>query len=230
MRGPLGDRFEQRFGIVLLLLLVTFCFLAVEPTAPWTRPVIVLLQGATLVAALSAAGMSRRVTRWGAAITLLAVVVTAVSTAVNGSAGNILSALFNALLITVAPITIAWSMVRRRVVDARTVIGAVCIYILLGMSWAFVDMAVGTLSSQSFFTEQAGASTADYQYFSFITLTTVGYGDLTPATNLGRAFAVIEALMGQLYLVTVIALLVSNMGRNRPISAAAEKGPTGPQR
>ena len=52
-------------------------------------------------------------------------------------------------------------------------------------------------------------------YFSFVTLTTVGYGDLTASNSVGRAFAVQEALFGQIYLVTVVALLVSNLGRQR---------------
>ena len=73
----------------------------------------------------------------------------------------------------------------------------------------------GNAQSQPFFAQQTHASSADYQYFSFITLTTTGYGDLTAAGNLGRAFAVLEALTGQIYLVTVVALLISNL-RRRP--------------
>ena len=61
----------------------------------------------------------------------------------------------------------------------------------------------------------AFATVADYLYFSFVTQTTVGYGDLTAAGGFGRALAVLEALIGQLYLVTVIALLVSNLGSAR---------------
>jgi len=58
-------------------------------------------------------------------------------------------------------------------------------------------------------------SMADFLYYSFVTLTTVGYGDVTAATNLGRMLSVIEALVGQLYLVIVVALIVSNIGRER---------------
>ena len=66
-----------------------------------------------------------------------------------------------------------------------------------------------------FFVQEATATTADYLYFSFVTLCTVGYGDLTAAGGLGRAMAVFDALIGQIYLVTVLALLVSQLGRLR---------------
>jgi hypothetical protein len=121
--------------------------------------------------------------------------------------------ILNALLVGAAPVVIAMSLVRRRVVDIHTVMGALCIYVLLGMLWAFGFGAIGAFDSGHFFAESATANVADYLYFSFVTLTTVGYGDLTAASGLGRAIAVVEALTGQLYLVTVVALVVSRMAR-----------------
>src|SRR6478735_2826017 len=102
-------------------------FLAAGPTAAWTRPVTVLLQGATLIAALSASGVRPRLVR----VALFVVLA--------GFAG----ALVNALLVAVAPIAIASSVVRRRVIDVQTVLAALCIYVLLGMLWAFVFTAIG---------------------------------------------------------------------------------------
>jgi voltage-gated potassium channel Kch len=112
-----------------------------------------------------------------------------------------------------APVAIINSLARRRVIDLRTVLGAICVYVLIGMMWSFAFASAGTLDSAPFFAQQSHATVADYLYFSFVTLTTTGYGDLTAAHGLGRAMAVLEALIGQLYLVTVIALLVSNIGR-----------------
>ena len=94
---------------------------------------------------------------------------------------------------------------------------ALCIYVLLGMLWAFIYQAIGAFSDDPFFAQPVSATSADYLYFSFVTQTTVGYGDLSAATNPGRAFAVLEALLGQLYLVTVVALVVSRLRpRDRP--------------
>jgi hypothetical protein len=95
--------------------------------------------------------------------------------------------------------------------------GAICIYVLLGMLWAFTFGAIGALASSPFFAQQSTATVADFLYFSFVTLTTTGYGDLTAAHGLGRAVAVLEALLGQLYLVTVVSVVVGRLVRRPPL-------------
>ena len=74
---------------------------------------------------------------------------------------------------------------------------------------------MSALGGAQFFVQTAKPTSADDLYFSFITLTTVGYGDLTAATSLGRSIAVLEALVGQIYLVTIVSVLVSRLGRSR---------------
>ena len=87
----------------------------------------------------------------------------------------------------VAPIAIAGSVVRRRVIDLRTILAALCVYVLLGMLWAFVYIAVGEFGPSPFFAQPVDPTSADFLYFSFMTQLTVGYGDLTAAANVGRA-------------------------------------------
>jgi hypothetical protein len=70
---------------------------------------------------------------------------------------------------------------------------------------------IATVSSGDFFSQGTDGTRSLRLYFSFVTLATLGYGDYTPAHELGRTLAVVEALFGQLYLVTVIAVLVSRM-------------------
>jgi len=94
------------------------------------------------------------------------------------------------------------------------VFGALCLYLLLGLIFALVFSSIG-FSHPPFFAQKEAAVPNDYVYFSFVTLTTVGYGDLTAKADFSRMLAVSEALMGQLYLVSVVALLVSNLGRER---------------
>jgi Ion channel len=203
-----------RFGYVLLLLLVTFVFMAAAPTGDWVRPTTVLLEGLTLIAALSASRVHLLIIR-------IAIVVAGVgfigSLATMGTAINTggAVAVLDLLLVGAAPIAIGWSIFKRGFIDLHTVLGAICIYVLLGMIWAFAFTAISDISSEPFFAQKASDSTADFLYFSYVTLTTVGYGDLTAAGGLGRAVAVLEALIGQVYLVTVVALLVSNLGRGR---------------
>jgi hypothetical protein len=220
-----------RFGIVLLLLFATFVFLASGPSGDWVPLVAVILQGATLLAALSASGAGPRLWRIAVAV----VIVSLVSATIGLFAGEsyVTGSLFllTLLLAAGAPVVIVSALLRRRVIDIRTVLGALCVYILLGMLWSFAYAAIGTIDSEPFFLEQPTATVADYLYFSFVTLTTVGYGDLTAAGGLGRALAVLEALIGQIYLVTVIALLVSNLAargrRTRDVEEVARSDDAG---
>jgi voltage-gated potassium channel Kch len=88
------------------------------------------------------------------------------------------------------------------------------------MLWAFTFGAIGAIQEQDFFAQHVNATLADYLYFSFVTLTTTGYGDLTARSDLARMLAVTEALIGQLYLVSVVALVIGNIGRERPRARA----------
>jgi hypothetical protein len=214
--GGFASRAEYRFGVVLILLLATFVFLMVGSTSEWARPVTVALTGATLVAALAAAEVAPHLRRLAALLTVIAFAIAIALVAFSGSAPDGFAALLSAALIVFAPIAIARSVIRRRVIDIQTILAAICIYVLAAMLWAFVYNAIGDLGSSSFFAQHISPTTADYMYFSFITQTTTGYGDLTAAGNLGRACAVLEVLIGQVYLVTIIAVLVSRLTpRNR---------------
>jgi hypothetical protein len=211
LSGALQARTEYRFGLVLILLLATFLFLMVGATSPWTRPVIVALTGTTLVSALFAAEVSLRLRRIAAAVALIATVISIVVIGVHGSEADGAVALVDAALVALAPVAIGRSVIRRHVIDVQTVLAALCIYVLLAMLWSFVYFAIGRLGSSPFFEQSMNPTSADYAYFSFITQTTVGYGDLTAAGNFGRACAVLEALLGQIYLVTVVSVLVSRL-------------------
>jgi Ion channel len=204
-----------RYGIVLVLLLVTFVFMASGPTGAWVPLVTVTLQGATLLAALAASEASRRLVRISVVVVVLGLASGIASLVTDTSNSRGLTSLLSILLVGVAPAAIAASMFRKRKVDVHTVLGAICIYVFIGMFFAFAFAAMGALGSGPFFVQESNATTADYLYFSFVTLTTVGYGDLTAADGLGRATAVFDALLGQIYLVTVLALLVSQLGRGR---------------
>jgi Ion channel len=100
-------------------------------------------------------------------------------------------------------------------INILTVLAAVCIYVLLGLSFAFVFECVSEFGPGPFFTAHEAGTRSDYTYFSFVTLATVGYGDLTAAGGIGRALAVTEGLLGQIYPVTTVAALVGNLGRTR---------------
>jgi Ion channel len=219
-------RGEARYGLVLVLLLANFVMLMTGSSSSWLRPLSVGLTGATLLAALYAANVGRRWRGIAGACVAIAFLGSLSFVTFGASSGEAAAGVLDAALIIVAPVVIARSVIRRRVIDVRTIMAALCIYVLLGMLWAFVFGAIGNIDSAAFFVQQSQPTSADYLYFSFITQLTVGYGDLTAAGNLGRACAVLEALIGQIYLVTVVAVLVTRLlPRDQPPpSTAASDG------
>ena len=88
-----------------------------------------------------------------------------------------------------------------------------CLYVLVGMAFGFLYGAIDNLGGDPFFAGGESASVAHCLYFSLTTLATVGYGDFVARTNLGHTLSVSEAMIGQIYLVTVVSLIVSNLRR-----------------
>jgi hypothetical protein len=219
--GSLESRLrDYRYGVVLLLLVITYVVAATAPPDEWTRLATIVLQALTLVVAMAASRVSRRTLRVTTIVMVLTVLSAVALLPLDSRGDNFRGAynLVSVLLVGMAPVVIVRAIVQRPVIDVRTVLGALCVYVLIGMMFAFAYGAVGTLDSRAFFAQQVHADIPDYLYFSYVTQTTVGYGDLTAATGFGRALAVLEALIGQIYLVTVISLIVGSM---RPRQARA---------
>jgi hypothetical protein len=104
------------------------------------------------------------------------------------------------------------------------VLGALSVYLLFGLAYSYLFALISAVEGVPFFVQPGEDGPTNYIYFSYVTIATVGYGDLTAATPLGRITAVSEALLGQMYLVSVVALLVGNLGRQRtPVGRSDEK-------
>jgi hypothetical protein len=115
-------------------------------------------------------------------------------------------AVVSGLLYVAAPVIIARRLVARRTVDTQTLLGAIAAYLMVGMAFAFAYRA---LEAGPFFGSQGEGSFSQDLFFSFTTLTTTGYGNLVPDANPGQTLAVLEMLIGQLFLVTAVARVVS---------------------
>jgi hypothetical protein len=100
-------------------------------------------------------------------------------------------------------------------VNVQSVLGALCIYLLIGMFYTFTYGAIAALESGPFFGQGTEGTPSIRLYFSLVTMSTVGYGDYSAATDLGRTVAASEALIGQVYLVTVVAVIVSRLRPSR---------------
>jgi hypothetical protein len=223
-----GARIERRrsshsYVTVLVLITAQFLFLSAAPDRPWARAVLLLLGCTTLVASLWASGLAlskgglRAAGRPPLALLAVASSVLALVQILNG--GDAVTAvvlLAGVLLIAATVSALGVGVFDQDDVNVQSVLGAICIYLLAGLIFTWIYGAVATLGDAPFFNQAVGDGTAaDRPYFSYVTLATLGYGDLTPATELGHTLAVTEALLGQLYLVTVVAVLVSRVGRNR---------------
>ncbi len=209
---------EFRYGVVFLLTLTLLVFVIVAPGEDWSRAVGCALQWLALLTVV-ATSRARTSVRRSVAIVLLAL---SSFTVVGEAAGALPDALLFAisgLLSAAIPLALIGGLIRLvRVhgVTPQAVAGALTLYLLLGLVFAWVIGFVGKVDEAQYFAQQAHASTSQIVYFSFAVLTTTGFGDLTAATHLGRALAVVEMLLGQLYLVTVIGVLVGNFaGRSR---------------
>jgi hypothetical protein len=115
---------------------------------------------------------------------------------------------WSVVLIGLAIGAIAGRLLGRWHVDTATVLGALCIYLLFALFFSGVNQTFATFGGPYLNGVQNPPSPPDLLYFSVITMTTVGYGDITPASEAARAVAVVEALTGQLYLVSVVAGVV----------------------
>ncbi len=223
-----SPRFADSFGLVLLLLIVSYFVIAAAGDGDAGRIVSMIIFAATTWLALRAAQVQRRILRLALALiplmTIIAIVL--VLTGDDDSATIVTKAVI-ILLVVVAPIAILKRLVAHPVISLNTFYGAVCVYLLIAMLFASAYGLIALVSGEQFFAEltmtPATTPIVDYLYFSFVTITTTGYGDLTAATGVGRMLAILEAIFGQLYLITVVALVVQNLGQQSRLSRRMEE-------
>jgi hypothetical protein len=215
-----GARTRGRFGLLLAVLGIAFFFLGVAPAEDWARVVVTILAGAILLLSLRVAQMPSR--RLLVAALLVGATVVAATVAVLAAEGDSVvgaTAIANGLLIGLAPPAVAVGVVRslrtHGGVTVEAVFGALCLFMFVGLLFAFAYMAVDRLGGDPFFAGGLATTPARAVYYSFTTITTVGYGDLTARSDLGHTLSVTEALVGQIYLVTVVSVIVSNLARRR---------------
>jgi hypothetical protein len=206
---------EDRYMLSAILILICILVFAFTADGKIGRFFVIALQGLTLTVILRSSEAHPRTVRLAGFVTLLALVGVLFSTTVGGKLAVMGPGIIGAMLAVIGPFVIARRLVRQPEINFRTVAGAVCIYLLAGLFFALAFWTMGAFQSHGFFVQTDPGTPTDFVYYSFITLTTVGYGDFTALHDVGRLSSVVEALFGQLYLVSVVALLVSNVGRVR---------------
>lgn len=224
VNGTLVDneaRHLDQFGVLLavtVLAIVAQMLFDLNATGDSVGPTlgamaVNLLIGAALLLAVRAAGVRRRWTRIvdivvgaGLALVLVLAIIELTTDQTADTVGVSSPSLVIVCLAVFSPIAVVWRLIQHRKITMATLLGAVAGYLLLANAFNFVFRALDSVSATPFF--GVLESTTSYMYFSLVTITTLGYGDLFPVSDLGRLLATTEAILGQVYLVTVVAMAV----------------------
>ena len=214
---------RQRYGAVLVAIVIAFAIQGTASPGRGEQMLVSALLGFVFLLSLWETGAHPRF-MLPAALIVAGVIISSIVATATGEIDGAASRLPDALLVVLALPTIVVGVARnvraRREITMQTVLGVLSVYILLGIFFANVYVSIDRLGGDPFFAEGQPANVAHCIYYSFTTMTTVGYGDLTARTSLGHTLSVSEGLLGQIYLVTVVALIVSNL---RPRAVSQER-------
>jgi Ion channel len=220
-------RFLDSYASLLVLLLANFFLLELVDDPRWGAIGSTLLAAGALLVAISdpEAGHHIGLRHWlevAACVALAPLVLLVNSTELVG----LTYLLPVGLLVTATlPVTLNRILHHKRV-TSETVLGAASAYVLIGLLFAFLYLAVAGLSDDPFFVQPGDHLQSEYLYFSFVALTTLGFGDLSPSVGLPQALTVVEALVGNIFLVTLVARLVTLWVRQDEALAHRPADPT----
>lgn len=204
-----AQRFSEAYGLVLLLTIATFvAFVALPEGRGWSALGVTIAAVTGVIGIVSSAVVAkrRRLAVLTGAVTLAlayAAVLFSEDLLMVAATGMV------AFLLLACQATILKRVVLSERVSTRTILGAITSYTLMGLLFSFVFLAIVLADPHYFFEGQELVGRGDLVFFSYTTLTTTGYGNLVPADDLGQAVAMIEMLTGQVFLVTLVAGLVS---------------------
>ena len=229
----------DRFGLLLFLTVLSITILMFVDLNESTRSLraeigwlsVTVIVGVTLMLAFRASGVAGPMRRIGdvvVVLTVAAVTLTSLVSRIDGMpdvfGGK--PSLAWALLALLTPVLVLRRVLKHKVVTSQTLAGVLAVYLLIAVAFNYAFSAASDLGGIEFFA-QSEPSTS-FMYFSLVTITTLGYGDLQPVAAGARYLATAEALLGQILLVTVVARLVSLYSApNRPdaVPTPAEHDP-----
>ncbi len=227
-REPLSDELRhdlfgrESFVPVFVLALLTVVSFPVADSYHWGFLFTNTLLAATIILAFHRSQVSKHFLRTATVLVIIAAagwLLAATAMAARGEQTQLLLGTTSALtagLVLLAEPAIMRQTFRHRKVTINTLAAGVTAYLFIGLFFTSVFRFIHAVEGVPFFAHHIGTDGGEFQYFSFVTLTTLGYGDYVPATDVGQSAAVMEAIVGQVFLVTAVARIVSIMGFERP--------------
>lgn len=204
-----AERISDAYGLVLILVLTTYVLASLLSNRGWQAVILTLAASTTSVVGLTSSEAHRATVRVAIPLSALAVLLAIVSAAGGDRIWLNAASLIEIGLLTTASLAILRRVVTSAEVGFRTILGAISVYTVLGILFTFAYGTIDRLQSGAFFSEVAHPRGSDFLFFSYTTLTTTGYGNLVPAGQPGRMVAGLEMMIGQIFLVTLVAGLVS---------------------
>jgi len=215
-RVPPDGEASFRYGAVLGLVLAFVMLEVLSPDAHWSRALGVALAGAALGVSVATSRQRAEVRRVRTLVVCCAALIFVIAIW-TGLLSDAVTFIIGSVIVALIPIALVGGLLRLindQGVTVQAVAGAIAIYLLIAMLFASAIGFVTAVDSKPYFAQQQ-VSNGDLVYYSFTVMTTTGFGDFTAAQPIGHALAVLEMLIGQLYLVTVLGILIGNFAGRR---------------
>ena len=217
------QRFERSsdayVAVTVMLLVLILVPIALSPDKDSSGIITAVIAGGAATLAMAASEAKRwaiRISWFAWVVVILGFLIPGDQAVVSGVASLILG-----VLLIATPFVIVRRIGQHEIITGTTMWGAIAAYLALGIAFSFIFATIYSVNPEAFKSVIDGGL-GEFNYFSFVTMTTLGYGDITPVTDLARAVVVFQTVMGQIFLVVVVARVVSLLGTGRTMRRAQE--------
>ena len=213
---------EARFRLLLGILLSLFVVLPIFEFRLLLDAILTTLIVVTLVLVIDTA----KLLKVALIFALFSIVSNWAALLINSTTVKLLGSSVELIFLIILASVILNEVFRAQHINIETISGAICVYILMGLMWSHVYTITELIEPNSFNNLGFNAHeplepdwisklSLQLNYYSFVTLSTLGYGDITPVTRVAKSFATLEAILGQLYLAVLVARLVGQQVKRK---------------
>ena len=200
-----AERVRDAFGLVLILVLTTYVLASVLSNKGWAAVLLTLSTSATSIVALTSSHAQPRFVRRAVGVAGLSIALAACSAILGGRLCLNVASFLTILLLGVAMAAVLQRVLTSDTVSSRTILGAISVYTSLGILFTWAYGLIDRIEGGGFFGQAGQEKGSDFLFFSYTTLTTTGYGNLVPVGQIGRMISGFEMMLGQVFLVTLVA-------------------------